>query len=77
VTGRAYLDIIKDTIAKPIGLKNTGFDTPNMSDSIVPRGTPWFGFDVGNFRQYVIRHSFNTRRMLIVVLQDGWYLFDN
>ena len=54
-TRETYPDIIKNTITTPLGLKNTGFDVPSAANSIIPQGTPWFGFDLGNFKQYVLR----------------------
>jgi len=52
ITGRAFQDIVKDKITKPLRLNSTSFDAPNLSRAIVPVGmaADFLTLDISHFK---------------------------
>jgi CubicO group peptidase (beta-lactamase class C family) len=53
ITGKAYEEIVRGKITQPLGLNNTGFETPELGRGAIPAGMQWFDVNVGNYKSCV------------------------
>ncbi|CAI6076744.1 unnamed protein product [Clonostachys chloroleuca] len=52
ITGKAFIDLLKESVLKPLDLSFTGLDPPvDLSQAIIPAGQGGFvmGYDIGNY----------------------------
>ena len=54
VAKKPYPQIIREKITRPLGMRDTGFDTPKLSRGIIPVGMQWFAGDFGNYKALVV-----------------------
>ncbi|CAH0035146.1 unnamed protein product [Clonostachys rhizophaga] len=52
ITGKTFIDLLKESVSKPLGLSFTGLDPPvDLSQAIIPAGQGGFvmGYDIGSY----------------------------
>lgn len=51
ITGKAFPELVMESVIKPLGLSSTGIEAPDLSRAIISDGDSgsFMGFDIGNF----------------------------